>query len=82
MSEVGWLRRDQLLVTINNQLYMINLSQSRTDNAKKIDISFGTQQLNMNQFATFASNSEKHNELEIKRQDTMKTVVFGTVDLI
>ena len=50
-SEVGWVNQHQLILTLNNDFYLVNLKSKDMVRARN-NIRFGTQQVNMNTFCS------------------------------
>lgn len=50
-SEVGWINKNKIVLTLDNDYFMINLSHSNLK-ATNSGILFGLQQVNMDIFAT------------------------------
>ena len=50
-SEIGWITKNNLILTLNNAYYLINLKQKDLLSAKN-DIVYGKQQVNMGLFCS------------------------------
>jgi hypothetical protein len=63
MSEIGWINRNQLILTLNNEFYLINLKHQ--DLTKTLNgIMYGIQQVNM---GLFCSLVKKYNQKDKKQ---------------
>ena len=74
-SEISWLRKDQLVLTINNELFLISIGATRFINFGKNPIQFGIQQVNMGLFVTCLRRhtdqvmSKSMNDIQFKAND-------------
>lgn len=56
-SEVGWVTKNKLILTLNNDYYLINLKQKQLKRVNR-DISYGKQQVNMNLYCSIVRKIE------------------------
>lgn len=56
ISEVGWINQNQLVLTLNNEFYLVNLKHKDLIKVKN-DIKYGRQQLNMNLFCSIVQKT-------------------------
>jgi len=54
-SEIGWISRDKLVLTLNNDFFLVNLSHKDLVGVKG-QIKFGVQQVSMNLFCSIVRN--------------------------
>lgn len=58
LSEIGWINKSQLILTLNNDYYLINLQQKDLIKVKN-SIIYGRQQVNMNLFCSITQKSTR-----------------------
>lgn len=56
-SELGWVTADKLVLTLNNDFYLINLSHSNLTDVKK-KVKYGLQQVNLGLFCSIVAASK------------------------
>lgn len=60
-SEVGWVNQHQLILTLNNDFYLVNLKSKEMVKSRNF-IRFGTQQVNMNTFCSIVRQTQDNQQ--------------------
>jgi len=62
-SEIGWISKNHLILTINNHYYIVNLKHKDL-NLVKNDIQYGKQVISMSLFCSILTRTKKFNYMQ------------------
>ena len=62
-SEIGWISKNNLIFTINNHYYIVNLKHKDL-NLVKNDIQYGKQVISMSLFCSILTRTKKFNYMQ------------------